>query len=82
MIQESRDSGDAQSIHALPQPSTLCSREEKRENPYRDSHREQTREGLVGAAGRESALGAVQPTETSSIDPLLPLQNESYPDSQ
>ena len=73
MIQESRDSGDAQSVHALPQPSTLCSREEERENPYGDSHRQDAGEGLVGAADRESALGAVQPTEASSIDPLLPL---------
>ena len=75
---ESRDSGDAQSVQA-PQPSTLCSREEERENPHRDSHRQGTGKGLVGAAGRASTLGAVQPTETGSIVPLLPLQNESYP---
>ena len=39
---------------------------------------QETAQGLVGAADRESALAAVQTTETGSIDPLLPPQYKFY----
>ena len=60
--EESRDSVDAQSVHALSQPPTLPRRQEKRENSHGDSHRQDAGEGLAGAAGRGSVLGSVQTT--------------------